>query len=347
MGPRCVPANRLNNPVRGSCGEVSTQRKASGEARVVAIVQARMGSTRLPGKVLKPLRGRPALEHVLRRLRAAALLADTVVATTELEEDRAIALVAEPLGVRVVRGPVDDVLTRYQLAATLAGAEHVVRITADCPCIDPRIVDRVVRAHLESGADYTSNIHPRTFPHGLDVEVVKTSALFYAAEHAGRREEREHVTPYIWTRPERFRLQNVFAEPGEKNPQIRVTLDTPEDYLALQAVFDLAGSEDFGARELVALFQRYPWLSALNAVTRQKLPPVPAPPAQRALRELVMAAGWALEQELSWAAAALLRIGEQVDSFVSNEPVSVEDLRGRLRLLETRIAQAGGREGTS
>ncbi len=312
--------------------------------RIIAVVQARVGSTRLPGKVLKPLRGRPVLEHVLRRVQRASCVTATVLATTILDEDSALEGVAADLGVPVLRGPVDDVLTRYAMAATRFEAEHVVRITADCPCIDPDVIDRVVRAHLDAGVDYTSNTHPRSFPHGLDVEVVSRSALVRAAEQATRREDREHVTSFIWSQPDRFRIANVVAHPEETGPDIRVTLDTAEDYVMLQAVFDLMETDDFGARDIVRLIRRHPWLTALNAGVRQKLPPVQEPAETRLVRELTVAAEWALEQELPWAASVLVQASERTEGVVASGQLDIGAMRERLRELRASLAnlRSGG-----
>ena len=308
--------------------------------RVVAVVQARMGSTRLPGKVLKPLRGRPVLEHVLKRVQQARLVSETVLATTVLEEDNELASLALALGAQLVRGPVDDVLTRYAMAATTFGAEHVVRITADCPCIDPEIIDRVVEAHLGAEVDYTSNTHPRSFPHGLDVEVVSKSALMSANDHAKRPEDREHVTSFIWSQPGRFRLLNVAAKPEETMPELRVTLDTPEDYAMLQAVFDLLETDDFHAVDLVRLVRRYPWLTRLNAGVRQKLPPIQEPITSRIRRELITAAEWAADQELPWAARVLLEALEQPGELAAQSGPDLRGLRARLQELRAALLHA-------
>lgn len=251
--------------------------------KVVAVVQARVGSTRLPGKVLKPLGGRTVLEQVLRRLCRAGRLDEVVLATTTRAEDDVLEELGDRAHVRVVRGPVDDVLDRFILAMEASAAEQVVRITADCPCVDPDVVDRVIAHHLASQADYTSNVHPRTFPHGLDVEVVSRSALVQAHREATEPPEREHVTPFIWSRPERFRLANVRAAPEETMPDLRVTLDTWDDYGMLRALFDLMGRDDFCARELVHLVRSNPWLKAIHAAPQTPRPGTVPGPARVAL----------------------------------------------------------------
>lgn len=232
--------------------------------RCIAVVQARMGSTRLPGKVLRSLRGKPVLHHVLDRVMRARSVDGVVLATTRLPQDDVLANIGADMGLPVVRGEVNDVLSRYAQAARLTRADAVIRITADCPCIDPEIIDRVVAAHRTAGADYTSNVHPRSFPHGLDVEVIDVRALHIADREATEASHREHVTSFIWGDPRRFRLHNVEAPITERAPHLRVTLDTYDDLLALQTIFHLLGKDDFTLAELLELFRRHPWLAHLN-----------------------------------------------------------------------------------
>jgi spore coat polysaccharide biosynthesis protein SpsF len=234
---------------------------------VVAIVQARMGSTRLPGKVLKPLRGKTVLEWVLERARQTSRLTDVLVATSHLPEDDVIAREAERLETNLVRGDAPDVLSRYSLAVREHRPEHIVRLTADCPCIDPDVVDRLVAMHLNCGADYTSNTHPRSFAHGLDVEVVSSDALLAADREAKEPEEREHVLPFIWKRPARFRLVNLEAPKNERAPGLRITLDTDEDYLMLLALFDHL-PESFRVADILSVVSAHPWLTEINPQER-------------------------------------------------------------------------------
>lgn len=232
------------------------------DPHVIAVVQARMGSTRLPGKVLNGLGGKSVLQWVVERTKRASRVAEVVVATSELAEDDVIAHEAERLGAPVVRGDALDVLSRFAKAVREHGREHVVRITADCPCVDPTIVDRLVAAHLSQGADYTSNTHPRSFPHGLDAEVVTSEALLVADREARAPAEREHVLPFIWRRPERFRLVNVEAEAGERMPELRITLDTPDDLRMLKILFDHLPPA-FDLDDILATVRRHPGLGVL------------------------------------------------------------------------------------
>lgn len=199
---------------------------------VLCVVQARMGSTRLPGKVLADLAGVPALELQLRRLRRGGL--PVVVATSEAPGDDAVAALAASLGVPVVRGPEQDVLARYRLAAEAAPeADPIVRLTADCPLSDPELVHRAVAVHRQVGAHHTSNVLARTYPDGFDVEVVARDALLAADASATAADEREHVTPHLLRHPERFTLASICS--GVRAGLLRLTLDTPEDLATLRA----------------------------------------------------------------------------------------------------------------
>jgi spore coat polysaccharide biosynthesis protein SpsF len=210
-----------------------------------------MGSTRLPGKVLADLGGQPLLAYLLRRLAPVPSLA-TVVATSELGRDDEVAAVASSVGAPVVRGSEGDVLARYLVALDeYPDATHVVRITADCPLTDPAIVDQVVRRHLERGADFTSNVLPRTFPKGLDVEVARATALRTAGREARVAVEREHVMPFLYRHPERFALANVRS--GLNLGDLRWTVDTPTDLEVVRTlVARFADRTDFGWREALA-----------------------------------------------------------------------------------------------
>ncbi len=243
--------------------------------KIGAVVQARTSSTRLPGKVLKELpmgSGVTVLEQVIRRLNQSKKLDEIVIATTEDEADNPIVEIARKEDVRYFRGSLDNVLERYYLAAQENHLDVIVRITSDCPCIDPGIIDTLVENHLENGADYTSNSLIRTFPHGLDVEVVNFRVLETAHKDASESFEREHVTPYIYNRPKKFRI-NKFKAPKELTaPDIRITLDTEEDYCLLCAVFDYLhqDNEFFPASSIINLFKEKPWLKLINKKIIQK-----------------------------------------------------------------------------
>lgn len=217
----------------------------------MAVVQARMTSTRFPGKVLASLAGRPALHLLLERLVRASELDGVVVATSTDPTDDAVAVAAEAAGVDVLRGPLDDVLERYRIAGETIGCDAIVRITADCPLIDPRTVDLVVRRWREGTEDYVANcFEPRTYPPGFDTEVVSRQALVTAAAEATDPEDREHVTPFIRGRPERFTQAKVELNPPAG--RIRLVLDTPEDLEYLRSLVAEVGPDASGDEILEA-----------------------------------------------------------------------------------------------
>ena len=195
---------------------------------MLAILQARMSSTRLPGKVMAPIQGEPMIKRQVERLRRAAGLTRLMVATSTREDDDVLAGYCHGIGLEVFRGDLSDVLDRFHGALVAAGQpEHFLRLTADCPLTDPGVIDLCIARHLESGADYTSNCLVRTFPKGLDVEVCRTEVLDAAWFHACTAHDREHVTPFIYARPNRFRLESVTRTPPLR---FRWTVDTGEDF---------------------------------------------------------------------------------------------------------------------
>jgi spore coat polysaccharide biosynthesis protein SpsF (cytidylyltransferase family) len=211
----------------------------------LAVVQARMSSTRRPGKVLADIDGDPMLALVLRRLGRARSLSVITVATSVEPVDDAVAELAEAEGARVVRGPLDDVLGRYLLA--IEGYDGaVVRITADCPLIDPEVVDRVVEAlEADDSLAYASNIDPRSFPQGLDTEVFRAAALRELAEIAGEQPEREHVT--LGFRSRRNEFPQVAVTGDRDLGDLRWTVDTPEDLEFVRALVPRLGEERYSA----------------------------------------------------------------------------------------------------
>lgn len=237
--------------------------------RVAAVIQARMGSTRLPGKVLRPLAGRPVLSWVLRAAAEADCLDGVVVATSRQPEDDAVEELAREMGADVVRGPADDVLARYLLALDRYPADAVVRLTADCPLLDPALVRMVVavwRAAPEA-CDYVATTLHRSLPRGLDVELVTADALRRAGREAVAH-DRAHVTSYVWSRPDLFRLCGL-AMAGDAS-DLRVTLDTAEDAAVLDAVTEQLGDRPPQWWTLVELLRSRPDIVALNAAVEQK-----------------------------------------------------------------------------
>lgn len=200
-----------------------------------------MSSTRLPGKVLADIGGRSALALLLERLRRAHEPDVIAVATSDQPGDEEIVTAAEGAGVQVIRGPLEDVLERYRLAAEALGCEGIVRITADCPLIDPAVVDEVVDRWRAGAGDYVANvIEPRTFPVGQDTEVLSRAALEAAAAEAADPYDREHVTPFVRSRPERFPQAAVTRDPPLSG--LRMVLDTPEDLERLRNLVAARGA---------------------------------------------------------------------------------------------------------
>lgn len=237
--------------------------------KTVAIVQARMGSTRLPGKVLMDIAGKTMLARVVERARRAKRLDAVVVAATVDSRDDAIAGECRRIGVPLFRGSQEDVLDRYYRCAVDQAADPVVRITSDCPLLDPEVVDRVVASFLLERPDYTSNVVERTYPQGLDVEVVRMEALARAWREAKQPYERAHVTPYVYQHPDRFRIAGVEAE--RDYSRHRWTVDTADDLAFVRAVYGELGAEGhFGMEQVLDLLEREPRIAELNAHVRQK-----------------------------------------------------------------------------
>ena len=231
--------------------------------RVIAIIQALMSSTRLPGKVLMPLAGQPVLGHVVERIRACQTIADVVVATSSDATDDDIEAWCKSVGVSCYRGSLNDVLDRYYQAGLLHAADAVVRITADCPAIDPTIVDEVVHGYLAGGYEFYGLAGE--FPDGLDCTVFAFSALARAWREAALPSEREHVGPYIEKHPEIFKSGGLKKFSGLSH--YRWTLDEPRDYEFLQRVFTRLYQQGqiFLASDVLALMENEPELMQLNS----------------------------------------------------------------------------------
>jgi spore coat polysaccharide biosynthesis protein SpsF len=237
--------------------------------RVVAIIQARMGSTRLPGKVLMDISGRSMLAQVVARARKAQLASEVVVATTTAPIDDAIVDECAWLGVSAFRGSEEDVLDRYYRVALEQEADAVVRITSDCPLIDPAVVDDVVRAFLDAKPDYASDTLERTYPRGLDTEVFSLEALCRAWKEANEAYQRAHVTPYFYEQPNLFRLLSVRATADYSAH--RWTVDTREDLALVRSIYQkLDPAENTSWLEVLHLVEREPTLQGINWSVQQK-----------------------------------------------------------------------------
>ncbi len=202
---------------------------------ILAIVQARVSSSRLPGKVLLPILGKPMLQLHLERLSRMNLADELIVATSDEVSDEPIAGLCHKLDVPCYRGSLEDVLDRFYQAARGYQPAHVVRLTGDCPVADPDLIDDIVSYHLDGGYDYTSNTIKPTYPDGLDAEVIRFECLEAAWREAELPSQREHVTPYIWSQPSRFKLAN--HENDEDLSDLRWTVDEPEDYELIKVIY--------------------------------------------------------------------------------------------------------------
>jgi len=243
--------------------------------KIGAIIQARTSSSRLPNKVLKqlPFGGKlVVLEHVIRRVVRSSQIDQVIVATTQTAEDDEIVRISRRAEVACFRGSKNHVLSRYYEAAKKARLDIVVRISSDCPCIDWEIIDRVVMTLCHGAYDFVHTA--QSYPRGVgDVEAMTFDALEKAYKGATKKCEIEHVTPYIYkTHPRFFRLISLNAPKSLRFPDIRVTLDTAEDYALLCSVFDFLyfGNQDFTTRDVVSLFQKRPWLKLINVRSVQK-----------------------------------------------------------------------------
>lgn len=229
------------------------------------IVQARMGSTRLPGKILKPLGSMTALAQCLRRCAAIPGIDRVVCAIPEGEGEAPVVAEAERCGALVARGPSADVLKRYAIAARLAEADVVMRVTSDCPLIDPVLCGRLLAKLRDEGLDYCCNNLPPSWPHGLDAEVFRAAALFEAEDQATEPFDREHVTPWLRRAPH-LKRGNIARQGDDLSHQCRWTLDYPEDYAFLAALFERLPETIVPMDEVLAVLAANPELAAINAM---------------------------------------------------------------------------------
>jgi spore coat polysaccharide biosynthesis protein SpsF len=240
--------------------------------RIVCFIEARFRATRLPGKVLKPILGKPMLELMIERLKRARTIDGIVVATTDQEPDTPIAELAERIGVGVFRGSEDDVLGRVLGAARKYEAEVIVETTGDCPLHDPAIVDKVVADFRIGGADFVSNVLDYTTPRGTDVRVFTTEALSEINRTSNDPADHEHVSLHFWEHPEKYRLRNVVTDFPPDVAQLRLTVDTPEDFELVRRVYEelYPVNPEFTLADILELFARQPALPMINQTIVQK-----------------------------------------------------------------------------
>ncbi|AWZ48175.1 acylneuraminate cytidylyltransferase [Clostridiaceae bacterium 14S0207] len=241
--------------------------------KVVCIIQARYGSTRLPGKVLKQICGKSILQHDIERIKLVKSINEIIVATSNLTRDDIIEAEVKKCGISVSRGSEEDVLSRYYYAAKQNKADIVVRITSDCPLIDMDITNDIIKLYLNNfkTCDYVSNTLERTFPRGLDVEVFSFDVLEKAFNESVLLRDREHVTPYIWDNPEKFRIKQFKGDINYSD--LRWTVDTKEDFDLVKTIYEkLYPSKNnlFGMKEILDLYKYYPELREINGTILQK-----------------------------------------------------------------------------
>lgn len=231
---------------------------------IYAIVQARLGSSRLPGKVLMDIEGRPVLWHVYNRVSYSKLIDKIIIATSKSEDDKKIVDFCKLNKIQCFTGSEDDVLSRYYETAKNNGAgdgDHIVRITADCPLHDAAIIDKVIKVYLDGNYDYVSNCQEYTYPDGLDVEVFSFNVLKEAFENACLLSEREHVTPYI-RKKNKYKKINVVSD--KKYPIIRLSLDYEEDYELIKRIYEGIGTLDFNIDEIIDFLSKHVEYLKLN-----------------------------------------------------------------------------------
>ncbi|HTL46685.1 MAG TPA: glycosyltransferase family protein [Verrucomicrobiae bacterium] len=240
--------------------------------KIVSTIEARMASSRLPGKILKDVLGKPMLERMIERVRRSKLVNQVVVATTVDPSDQATEDACKAMGVACFRGSSDDVLLRVLEAAKAHKADLIVELTGDCPVIDHGLIDQVIRFYLDNDFDYASNVLHRDFPRGTEVQVFSVKVLDEVNRITQDPADHEHVSLYIYEHPEKFKLGTLSAPPELKRPDLRLTVDLPQDLELVRAVYGRLHPQkpDFDIHDVVRLLSREPELGRLNATIQQK-----------------------------------------------------------------------------
>jgi spore coat polysaccharide biosynthesis protein SpsF len=231
---------------------------------ILAILQARFTSTRLPGKVLKPILGKPILWHQIERIQRATLIDNLILGTSTDNTDDAIEILCNNSRLPCFRGSLNDVLDRFYQAAKPVDPDHIVRLTGDCPLADPQLIDQVIAFHLQGNYDYTSNTIEPTFPDGLDVEVLRFACLEQAWREARLPSQREHVTPFIHQQPFRFKIGS-FRNTNDLS-YLRWTVDEPLDFDLISRIYEklYPANPEFNMQDILALLELNPELTTLN-----------------------------------------------------------------------------------
>ncbi len=241
--------------------------------KIIAVVQARTGSNRLPGKVLADLGGQPVLHHTLERLREVPSIEEIILATTTYAQDDSVAELGRRESARVIRGPEDDVLARFLLALDATEPDVVVRITGDCPLLDPWVTEKAIQDFLSAGVDYVYAGQPGGYPRGVDTEVIRADLLQDVARLATEPEDREHVTRYLRQRPNRFELLLSQAPAELRRPDYRLCVDEPADLELVREVLRRVRAKGTTPtlRTVVAILDADPDLAASNVHVKQNL----------------------------------------------------------------------------
>lgn len=244
------------------------------EKMICATIEARMTSSRLPGKVLRELAGKPSLQHIIERLRKSKYIDEVVVATTVNDTDSPIIELCEEIGCKYFRGSEEDVLLRVLDAAKSVNADIIVEITGDCPVIDWRHADSLIELFFSGDFDYASNVIERTYPRGFDTQVFPVSVLDEVNRITTSVSDHEHVSLYIYTHPERFKLINMKAPTSVAHPEMEITLDTIEDYNLIKAIYEALYplDNDFTCEQVVKYLLDNPDLLELVKAVKRKNP---------------------------------------------------------------------------
>ena len=240
--------------------------------RIVATIEARMTSSRFPGKVLMEACGKPMLQHMIERLQRVPSLDGIVVATTGNDADVPIVNLAQRMGVGFFQGSEYDVLLRVLHSARAYDIDVIVEMTGDCPLIDPALVEDCIRGYQVAGVDYVSNVLERTYPRGMDTQVFATEVLADVADRTDDPEDHEHVSIFIYSHPEIYSLKNMAGPPELTNPGLGLTLDTPEDLELIRRIFEILypDNPNFTLADILAVLKDNPALTELNAHVRRK-----------------------------------------------------------------------------
>ncbi len=237
--------------------------------KIITVIQVRMGSTRLPKKVMMPLSGKPLIIRMLERVSHSDLSGTIVAALTEERYDDELADILKGKGYNIYRGSTNNLLERHINAAREYGGDTVVKIPSDCPLIDPSVINKVINYHISNADrfDYVSNLHPATYPDGNDVEIMSLETLEKCLREASKDFEREHTTPYIWENPEKFRIGNVVWETGlDYSMSHRWTIDYIEDYLFIKKIYEALyeNNPEFGLNDILEYEKEHPEVKAIN-----------------------------------------------------------------------------------